>query len=208
MSSTHARLLEIVSRHVGKANAPTILQAALEARALSAATLTDREVAALVPLIGRSVGRFQGSQATENLLRELQTLSAAVAVSAQRSVRVVVERDISEARSAARILCDSGGLRKLAMQKIVTIVSEVARNLVSYTPGGSIELSLKTETRTFTITAADEGRGIPNLDEIMAGRYKSKTGLGAGILGVKRMSDHFDIQTGPTGTRIRSDVRY
>jgi serine/threonine-protein kinase RsbT len=208
MSSTHARLLEIICRHVGRANAQTILQLALDARNLSAHTLTDRDVAALVPTIGRSAGRSQGCHSTERLLRELQELSAAVAVSAQRAVRVIAERDISEGRAAARLLCDSAGIRPLSMQKIVTVVSEVARNIVSYTPGGALELALKTETRTFTVIATDEGRGIPNLDEIMAGRYRSKTGLGAGILGVKRLSDHFEIQTGPTGTRVRSDVRY
>ena len=94
------------------------------------------------------------------------------------------------------------------MQKIVTVVSEVARNIVSYTPGGALELALKAETRTFMVIATDEGRGIPNLDEIMAGRYKSKTGLGAGIVGVKRLSNHFEIQTGPTGTRVHSEVGY
>ncbi len=75
-------------------------------------------------------------------------------------------------------------------------------------PGGEVELDLKGASRTFTVTAADEGSGIANLDEILAGRYKSKTGLGAGILGVKRLSDHFEIQTGPTGTRVRAEVRY
>ncbi len=208
MISTHARLLEILCRHVGRANAPTILQLALDARNLSTHTLTDRDVAALVPVIGRSAGRSQGSQATERLLRELQDLSAAVAVSAQRTVRIFIERDISEGRAAARLLCDSSGMRSLSMQKIVTVVSEVARNIVSYTPGGALELALKAETRTFTVTATDEGRGIPNLDEIMAGRYKSKTGLGAGIVGVKRLSNHFEIRTGPTGTRVHSEVVY
>ena len=42
----------------------------------------------------------------------------------------------------------------------------------------------------------------------MAGKYKSRTGLGAGILGVKRLGSHFEIQTGPTGTRIRVEVVY
>jgi serine/threonine-protein kinase RsbT len=208
MNSTYDRISEIVARHVGKIKAQTILQFALNSRNLSSLTLVDRDVATLAPLIGRSVALFQGASSTEKLLRELNELSASVAVSSQRIVRINVERDISEGRAAARILCESGGIRSLPMQKITTIVSELARNIVSYTPGGAVELALRAETRTFAVTSTDEGKGITNLEEIMAGKYKSRTGLGAGILGVKRLSSHFEIQTGPTGTRIRSEVIY
>jgi serine/threonine-protein kinase RsbT len=208
MNSTHERILELVSQHIGKVKAPTIVRFALNARKLSSQAVTDHDVAALIPLIERGVGLFGGAQSTERLRRDLQALTAAVEISAQRTVLVSAERDIGEARAAARVLCESGGLRSMAMQKITTIVSEVARNIVSYTPRGAVELALKGATRMFSVTATDEGSGIPNLDEIMAGRYKSKTGLGAGILGVKRLSDHFEIQTGSTGTRIRADVRY
>ncbi|MFS8065920.1 MAG: ATP-binding protein [Byssovorax sp.] len=206
MKSTHERILEIVCRHVGAGNAHTIVQSALQARRISAQTVTDRDVAALAPLIGRSVALSRGAQALERLLRELHDLSASVAVSAQRTVRINVERDISEGRAAARLLCESGGVRPLAMQKITTIVSELARNIVSYTPGGAVELVLKADKRLFAVTSTDEGKGIPNLEEILGGRYKSRTGLGAGILGVKRLSSRFEIQTGPTGTRILSEV--
>ena len=208
MKSTHERILEIVCRHVGTGNAHTIVQSALQARRLSAQTVTDRDIALLAPLIGRSVALSRGSQSMERLLRELHDLSALVAVNAKRTVRINVERDISEGRAAARLLCESGGVRSLAMQKITTIVSELARNIVSYTPSGVVELALKADRRIFSTTATDEGLGIPNLEEIMSGKYKSHTGLGAGILGVKRLSSHFEIQTGPTGTRILSEVTY
>lgn len=208
MKSTHERILEIVCRHVGAGNAHTIVQSALQARRVSAQTVTDRDVASLAPLIGRSVALSRGAQSLERLLREFHDLSASVAVSAQRTVRINVERDISEGRAAARLLCESGGVRSLAMQKITTIVSELARNIVSYTPGGAVELALKADKRIFSITSTDEGKGISNLDEIMSGRYKSRTGLGAGILGVKRLSSHFEVETGPTGTRILSEVTY
>ena len=40
----------------------------------------------------------------------------------------------------------------------------------------------------------------------MSGRYRSKTGLGRGLLGTKRLSDHFDVATGATGTLIVAEV--
>lgn len=208
MKSTYERIFEIVCHHVNRGTAQTVVQTALQARKLSPQTVTDRDVASLAPLIGRSVALTRGTQATDKLLRDLHDLSASVAVSAQRIVRINVERDISEGRAAARLLCEHGGVRPLAMQKITTIVSELARNIVSYTPGGAVELALKADRRVFSTISTDEGKGIPNLEEIMSGRYKSHTGLGAGILGVKRLSNHFEIQTGPTGTRILSEVTY
>ena len=208
MKSTYERIFEIVCRHVGRGNAQTVVQSALQARNLSIQTLTDRDVASLAPLIGRSVAMSRGAQSMDRLLRDLHDLSASVAVSAQRTVRINIERDISEGRAAARLLCESGGVRPLAMQRITTIVSELARNIVSYTPCGTVELALRADKRVFAVTATDAGKGISNLEEIMAGRYKSHTGLGAGILGVKRLSSHFEIETGPTGTRILSEVTY
>src|SRR6202453_1114157 len=45
------------------------------------------------------------------------------------------------------------------------------------------------------VTVRDSGRGIPNLDEILDGKYVSKTGMGLGIIGAKRLMDHFQVQT-------------
>ena len=39
------------------------------------------------------------------------------------------------------------------------------------------------------VEAIDQGPGIRNLEEILAGRYKSRSGLGLGILGTKRLAD-------------------
>jgi serine/threonine-protein kinase RsbT len=57
------------------------------------------------------------------------------------------------------------------------------------------------------MVASDDGPGIANLDEIMAGRYRSRTGLGLGLLGSKRLSDSFDIQTSARGTCVTVEVR-
>ena len=56
------------------------------------------------------------------------------------------------------------------------------------------------------IRAIDRGAGIPNLPQIMSGQYRSKTGLGRGILGTKRLADQFDINTGAFGTQIVAEV--
>lgn len=125
------------------------------------------------------------------------------------TIDIDVEADISRARNAARHMCEQLGGKGYAIQKVTTIVSELARNIVSYTPGGRLELVWKQDRdqHRVVITATDRGSGIPNLAHVMSGEYRSKTGLGRGLLGTKRLADAFDIATGANGTHILAEVR-
>ena len=51
--------------------------------------------------------------------------------------------------------------------------------------------------RMFLISIRDKGRGIRNLDEILGGKYVSKTGMGLGMIGAKRLMDDFQVETEP-----------
>jgi serine/threonine-protein kinase RsbT len=120
-------------------------------------------------------------------------------------VEIKNEADVSRARLAARELCEALGARRLAMQQVATAVSELARNIALYTPGGSISLEpIPGDPPRMRIIAEDRGAGIPNLKSVLDGSYRSKTGLGKGILGVKRLMDRFDVRTGARGTRIEA----
>src|SRR4029078_11004264 len=51
---------------------------------------------------------------------------------------------------------------------------------------------------------SDSGPGIANLPDILDGQYRSKTGMGLGIIGVRRLVDQFHIEAPPGGgTTIR-----
>jgi len=114
---------------------------------------------------------------------------------------------VSTARLLARSICETIGGRSMIAQRVATAVSELARNIVSYTPGGRIELSVLAGPKRIRVVAEDRGSGIPDLDAIMTGRYRSKTGMGKGIVGVSRLSDRFEItRTGIGGTRIEIEV--
>ena len=53
------------------------------------------------------------------------------------------------------------------------------------------------------IRISDRGRGIPNLLEIMEGRYQSRTGMGLGIVGARRLMDQFQVESAPgAGTTV------
>ncbi|MCP3141087.1 ATP-binding protein [Pyxidicoccus xibeiensis] len=117
------------------------------------------------------------------------------------------ESDASHARLAARALCETLGGRGFECQKVATAVSELARNQIAYAGGGTIQLAPEqTPKRLLRVRAEDQGRGIPDLERVLSGTYRSKTGMGLGLLGVKRLADRFDVRTGPTGTQVEFEV--
>ncbi|NVB38855.1 ATP-binding protein [Pseudenhygromyxa sp. WMMC2535] len=124
------------------------------------------------------------------------------------AVPIRSESDLNHARMVARETCTLVGLRGYQAQKVVTAVSELARNIARYAGEGELRFRVDTNTEQIIIVAEDQGPGIPNLDEIFAGRYRSRTGLGRGLLGSKRLADHFDIKTSSQGTKVTIIFEY
>jgi serine/threonine-protein kinase RsbT len=106
------------------------------------------------------------------------------------------EDDIGHARIAARELAAGRGFSAGGQTRLVTAVSELTRNIVQYARSGRLELRFLPRPGGVEITATDAGPGIANLEEIFSGKYKSKLGMGQGLLGVKRLAQSFDIKTG------------
>ena len=120
---------------------------------------------------------------------------------------VLSEKDVARARVSVRELCQKLGARPLSLQKIATIVSELARNMVLYAGGGKLLVgSVGADRKCVFIRSVDEGSGIPDLEAILAGRRVSRNGRGLGLIGTKRLADGFRIHTGPTGTWIEAEV--
>jgi serine/threonine-protein kinase RsbT len=122
-------------------------------------------------------------------------------------VELSTEADVVQARSQARGLAERLGGDAFAVQRIATVTSELARNAVLYAGGGSIELApSRPPLRGVWITSRDTGPGISNLDHILSGKYRSRTGLGRGLMGVKKLARSFDVKTGAGGTRIEIEI--
>ena len=146
-------------------------------------------------------------RAFEAVARHLNFRAASEEMALTQSVSIRTEQDISQARVMARTMCENAKARSFVAQKVATVVSELARNIVSYTPGGAIELTMSTDGHAkIFVRATDTGAGIANLDEVLSGRYRSSTGLGRGLLGVKRLADRFNVKTGRSGTQIEAEV--
>ena len=123
-------------------------------------------------------------------------------------IPIRTEDDITRARSEARDIATKLGFSVVGRTRLVTAVSELARNIVLYVGEGQVELNLLSSPDGLSVIARDHGPGIPNLDQIMAGDYKSRLGMGLGLRGVKRIADRFDIQTGAgQGTTVSFSLK-
>ena len=89
------------------------------------------------------------------------------------------------------------GFERQDQTRIATAVSELARNAFSYAGGGRAEFLIdsKPSPQVFLIRISDSGPGIADLQTILEGRYRSRHGMGLGILGARRLMDHFSIDT-------------
>ena len=113
------------------------------------------------------------------------------------SVAIHSEHDTVTARQRARQIARLLGFDEQDQTRISTAVSEIARNAFNYANGGRVEYLLegRTAPQLFIVRITDNGPGIRDLNTILEGRYQSKTGMGLGIIGARRLMDQFQIDS-------------
>lgn len=114
------------------------------------------------------------------------------------------EQNVVDARQRTRQIAAALGLVNQDQIRVATAVSELARNAYQYAHGGMVEFgaSLETQPQQFWVTVTDRGAGIKDLNHVLSGQYISSTGMGVGLLGARKLSDGFTIQSNPSGTRV------
>ena len=115
------------------------------------------------------------------------------------------EDDIFTVRQRVRRVAEQLGFGAPDQTRIATAVSEIARNAHDYASGGRVELGVDDMggRQSLVVRIVDQGPGIAELSAILAGRYRSATGLGIGITGSRRLMDRFDVLTDPgAGTTV------
>ena len=106
--------------------------------------------------------------------------------------------DVVLARRRTRQLAEHLGFEAQEQVRLATAVSEVARNAVQYAGGGWAHFELETGSESLLmVRVQDEGPGIPHLDSVLAGTYRSSSGLGVGLMGARRLADRFHITSSP-----------
>jgi serine/threonine-protein kinase RsbT len=205
MKTLHAQLLEIMMDYVSGINARSLVRRALE-HCGGRDTVDASNIAHVIGRLESGCQLFVNPTQHAEMFERIRGLMHAGAAEVHKPVliRVSTESDIVVARTRAREVCEALGASTSATHKVATVVSELARNIVSYTRGGSIELIPRMQPRSVTVRASDSGPGISNLDQILGGQYKSRTGLGIGLAGSKRLSESFTIKTSLAGTRIEA----
>ncbi|MDD5578542.1 MAG: ATP-binding protein [Methylobacter sp.] len=113
------------------------------------------------------------------------------------NVEIRYEQDIVHARQRARLIAEMLGFDRQDQIRIGTAVSEIARNTFQYGGGGRAEFLVQDggSPQVLAIIFRDQGPGIADTEEILAGKFISQTGLGCGIIGARRLMDYFHLET-------------
>lgn len=124
----------------------------------------------------------------------------------RHALEVADEHSQRRARMLVRRLVRHAGGRDLIGIRAATALSELTRNALMYAGGGHVIIDLDPSGTVLRVVVRDEGPGIAAIDEILAGRYRSRTGMGRGLLGVRKLARHFDIHTTPQGTTVHFEM--
>lgn len=121
-------------------------------------------------------------------------------------VNIRQEIDIVGARQLGRQYAKDLGFSTVDQARIATAISELARNIYLYADTGKIyfEIIDQINRKGLKISATDNGPGIPDISQVMQDGYSTSGGLGAGLPGVKRLMDQFDIQSSREETKIEA----
>lgn len=119
------------------------------------------------------------------------------------TVNLQYDHDLVAARKRARQIAELLGFDEQDQTRIATVTSEIARNSLRYARGGQVEFSVEeAEGAALVIKVSDRGPGIENLPDVLSGRYVSRSGMGIGITGARRLMDEFEITSDTNGTKV------
>ncbi|WP_099223423.1 anti-sigma regulatory factor [Listeria costaricensis] len=127
----------------------------------------------------------------------------------QSCVKIINEWDIVAARQLGRKISKEIGFGTVDQARITTAISELARNIFLYAGNGEICIRKVAEgtKNGLEIIAKDHGPGIMDIRKVMQDGYTTSGGLGAGLPGVKRLMDDFDIESKTGGDEKGTIIR-
>ena len=110
---------------------------------------------------------------------------------------IIAEQHVVLARQIVRQLALKCGFSLVDQTKLVTAASELGRNTLKYGGGGAMHWEIRREGGRcgVRLAFADEGPGIPDLEQAMVDGWTSGSGLGLGLSGTKRLVNEFDVDT-------------
>jgi serine/threonine-protein kinase RsbT len=113
--------------------------------------------------------------------------------------------DLMPVREATRAAAAAAGFSLVNQTKLVTAVSELARNAVVHGGGGEVRIEPLAEgaVRGVRLVISDTGPGIRDIPQALTDGHSTGQGLGLGLGGARRLVDDFSIESTPgQGTTV------
>lgn len=113
------------------------------------------------------------------------------------TINIEKDDDIIRARQLIRKLSQEIGFDIVSQTKLITVTSELTRNVLLYAKKGilNVKSAERNEKIGLEIIVTDQGPGIDNLELILLGGYSTSGGLGKGLSGTKKLMDEFKINS-------------
>lgn len=121
------------------------------------------------------------------------------------SIEIRTSNDIVRVRQLVREWAVEAGFSLVDQTKMVTAASELARNTLEHGGGGTARLEYLADgpRRGVRLVCEDQGPGIPDIQLALRDGYTSRSGLGLGLGGARRLVNEFGIDSRPgEGTRV------
>ena len=112
-------------------------------------------------------------------------------------ITIAENDDLVRARARVRDVAVEMGFSHVDQVRLVTAVSELARNIVRYAEVGSVEISMIADNgkQGLQVKFEDQGQGIQDIELAMTDGYTTGRGLGKGLPGARRLVDDFKIES-------------
>lgn len=113
------------------------------------------------------------------------------------TVTIASEEATLRARREARHVAEDLGFRVTDVTRIVTAVSELARNVHLYAGEGEMRWrEVRRDGKTgVEFVFDDDGPGIDDVEAAMEGEFSTSNGMGRGLSGTKQLMDEMEVET-------------
>ncbi len=212
MADLQEELLQVLTSFTGAVVSHSILQLSIRMGGIDVRSLSQEDSLRLGDCIEQGVNTFiRDPEKREVCLYKIRQVIRSSArhfhpsrETGAEEVSIVDESDILRARTIGHAVVKALAFSNTDQTKIVTVISELARNIFTYAGNGTIRVTkLAGNKRGVEIVARDSGPGIKDVEKVMTGHYRSTSGLGIGLSGSKRLMDDFSIRTEPgKGTTV------
>ncbi len=210
MTKTETQILGILKKYISSLLTETVLEMAVKRSSVDLDNLRPGDSSRLANSLKNGCRLFITNTTERDKCYSDLDLFFSTAIMSTRgknhsaTIPIEEERDIVIARTEGRNLCAELGFSLSAQVSVATVISELARNIYQYAGNGEIELKiLDTDPMGIQVLARDKGPGIEDIQVILDGDYKSKTGMGKGLMAARKLMDEFEIQCDPgMGTTV------